>query len=202
MTINHLANAIKSYGYKMNSRPFEINLIGVRSSNAQPNSFDDTLHVFYNNGRGQWVLHSFPCTTDPGTYWLKNPIVSKGTAILKAGQYAGAYEIGIHRGKYKALVQRGPLNIVRDYNRDNRIDLNSLKSETGNNFGINIHRANASGTTKTVDRYSAGCQVLANATDFTFLMQLAEIHRKLYGNKFTYTLFDESSIPPELLKNG
>jgi hypothetical protein len=45
-----------------------------------------------------------------------------------------------------------------------------------------------------VDKHSAGCQVLADVNDFNLLMQLAERHKKLYGNNFTYTLMEEREI--------
>jgi hypothetical protein len=60
-------------------------------------------------------------------------------------------------------------------------------------FGINIHRADSTGTRKTIDKYSAGCQVFASADDFNKFMEMAYKQKDLYGNKFTYTLIDERS---------
>jgi hypothetical protein len=194
MIASTLLVTLRGYGYRVFSRPFELNITGVRTNSITPGKFDDWIHVFYNNGQNAWALHSFPCTTDPGTYWLKNPLARKGTAILKAGQYIGAYEIGKHRGKYTALVQRGRVTVIRDANRDKLLDFNNGKEETGNDFGINIHRANKTGTTVEVDKYSAGCQVLANIDDFNLLIKLAERHKSLYGNNFTYTLIDERNV--------
>jgi hypothetical protein len=202
MIASTLLTAVQGFGYRIFNRPFELNIVGVRTDNINPNSFDDWIHVFYNNGKSQWALHSFPCTTDPGTFWLKNPIAKKGTAILKQGQYTGAYQLGLHRGKYMALVQRGNVTVIRDYNRNAVLDWNNGKEDTGSDFGINIHRANASGTTKTVDSYSAGCQVLANAKDFELLISLAKNHRALYGNAFSYTLIDERALSRTETKNG
>ena len=48
----------------------------------------------------------------------------------------------------------------------------------------------ANGITRIVDKFSAGCQVFANASDFFQFIQLCERHKQLYGNKFTYTLVD------------
>lgn len=176
-------------GYIVYTRPFELNIAGVRNSDAQPNRFDDTLHVFYQREDGRWILHSFRATTDPGTYWLKNLMNPKGTAILKPGQYIHSHRIGVHRGKYQALVQQKPVTVWRDANKDAVADIGSPKEETGI-FGINIHRAKAVGTTVTVNDHSAGCQVLADVNDFLLLMQLAARHKHLYGNSFTYTLLE------------
>jgi hypothetical protein len=120
----------------------------------------------------------------------------QGTAILMQGQYKDAYQIGLHRGQYYALVQRNPVTVIRDYDRNAILDFQNGRKDTGL-FGINIHRALINGTTKTVDNYSAGCQVFANINDFNLLMQLAEKHRQLYGNNFTYTLIDKRAIARE-----
>lgn len=45
-----------------------------------------------------WNYFVFPATTDPGTFYRENPLSVKGTAIMKPGQYRGAYMIGRHRG--------------------------------------------------------------------------------------------------------
>ena len=123
-------------------------------------------------------------------HWLKNPLQAAGTAILKPGQYCNCYTIGLHRGKYPALVQRMPVTVIRDADRNSVLDFSSHKTQTGL-FGINIHHAAASGVSKTVDKYSAGCQVIASAADFALLMRFAERHLKLYGNVFSYTLIEE-----------
>jgi hypothetical protein len=182
------------------SRPYELNITGIRSNSTKPNSFDDTINVFYKTNEGKWVFHQFPATTDPGTFWLQNPMNAKGTAILKHGQYINSHAIGLHRGKYTALVQRQPLTVLRDYDRNATLDFMNGKEDTGL-FGINIHRASVNGTTKTVDKYSAGCQVFASAKDFALFMQLCERHRKLYGNQFSYTLIDERALVRETKKN-
>ena len=116
---------------------------------------------------------------------------SKGTALLKGGQYVDTYKIDLHNGKYYALTQRlNPVVVIRDYDRNNVLDFNNGKEETGM-FGINIHRASLVGTTKFIDKYSAGCQVFSNIDDFNKFMEMAYKQKDLYGNKFTYTLIDE-----------
>lgn len=176
-------------GHRLLMRPFELNIVGVRSKNRVANSFDDTIHVFYLDGNANWQIHSFAATTDPGTHWLQQPLNASGTAILKPAQYLGAYQLGMHRGKYLALVQRKPVTVFRDSNRNNVLDMGA-KQETGM-FGINIHHACEHGTTKAVDAHSAGCQVFANADDFAKFIRLCENQKAKYGNSFTYTLLDD-----------
>ncbi len=107
----------------------------------------------------------------------------------------------MHRGKYLALVQKRPVTVVRDYDRNATLDFLNGKEDTGI-FGINIHRASLTGVTKTVDQYSAGCQVFSSILDFNLFMQLCERHKRVYGNNFTYTLIDERAVNRESKKNS
>jgi hypothetical protein len=184
----------------VDTRPQALNLLGLRSGSTEPNRFDDELFAFWRNEKGRWEVKMYPCTTDPGTFWLQNPGHPQGTAILKQGYYPNSWQIGLHRGQYPALVQRRPVTVLRQYRREDLLDFFNGTPDTGV-FGINIHRASRSGTTLKVDRYSAGCQVLANADDFRELMQLAEIHRDRYGNSFSYALVDFRALRRETLRN-
>ena len=176
-------------GLKTFSRPNELNIIGIRSSNVVSSKFDDVLHICYATDNGNWHQHIFHCTTDPSTYFLNHPMNKLGTALLKHGQYINSYQLGLHRGKYKALVQRKPVTVYRSKNASTNIDSKTGHTQTGL-FGINIHHASGNGTTTDVGRWSAGCQVIANINDFKELIGLAEKHAKQYGNQFTYTLLD------------
>jgi len=189
--IKTLLGVLKSKGYRTYSKPYELNILGRRTDTTKANSFDDFIYTFYKNNDDNWEGYKAKATTDAGTYWLEKPMQSKGTALLKAGQYVDTYQIDKHRDKYYAVTQRlKPVVVIRDYNRNNKLDFNNGKEESGM-FGINIHKANSSGTTKTIDKYSAGCQVFANADDFNKFMEMAYKQKELYGNKFTYTLVDE-----------
>lgn len=199
MILLRIVSILKQHSYKLNTRPYELNIVGIRADSTRPNRFDDEIHVFYKTTGAKWNYHVFKATTDPGTFWLKNPMNQQGTAILAQGQYVNAYSIGLHRGKYKALVQSRPVTVIRDYDRDNVLDFYNGKKQTGS-FGINIHRASIQGTTKYVDEYSAGCQVFSDIKEFAFFMELCEYHRKLYGNSFTYTLLDFRAMKRETVR--
>ena len=189
--IKSLIRTLKDKNYVVYEEPQKLNIVGVRKDTNVPNKFDDWIYVFFKNLKNDWEGYQYQATTDAGTYYLKNPYNQVATAILKDGQYVNAYKQGLHRNKYKALVQSGNLTIWRDYNRDAILDFNNGKEETGSRFGINIHRASSVGTTPNVDDYSAGCQVFANADDFAHFMRLTDIQASKYGNNFTYTLIDE-----------
>ena len=118
-----------------------------------------------------------------------------GVAILKPGQYRGSHKVGLHQGKYEALRQQKPLQVYRDNNEDNHYDLIEENIEKGI-FGINIHRATskAQGTSTRVDKWSAGCQVIASNADFKLFMEICNIAKGRWGNSFTYTLIESKDI--------
>jgi hypothetical protein len=197
--LSRIKAILKESGYVLNTKPYQLNIVGLRNTTTDSNRFDDEIHVFYKKPDGKWDYHIYPATTDPGTFWLNNPSYAQGTAILAQGQYKNAYALGLHKGLYEALTQQKPVTVIRDYDRDALLDFKNGTRETGN-FGINIHRAEISGTTKYINKYSAGCQVFQNANDFAAFMKLCEQHRKLYGNSFTYTLVDFRAMNRVILK--
>lgn len=187
--IERMKQTLLRKGYRILLRPMELNIIGIRHAYNDSNGFDDRIVIFYSDGKGNQQLHSFPATTDPGKYWLQHPMNEKGTAVLKEGQYEDAYMLGLHRGKYRALIQRKPVTVFRDTDRDSTAETTSVE-DTGM-FGINIHRALERTTAPSVDKFSAGCQVFQSPADFTLVIGLCDWHRRLYGNVFTYTLLSE-----------
>lgn len=199
--IRALIALMRRKGYVIYDKPYQLNIVGVRNDSTTPNSFDDTMYIFWKDDAGKWQGKFYNITTDPGTYWLNNPENPQGTAILKEGQYINSHQIGLHRGNYKALTQKNPVTVLRDYDRNAVLDFVNGKEDTGL-FGINIHRASATGTTKTIDKYSAGCQVFENADDFANFLSLADKHKDLYGNNFTYTLVDERAYNRMLKRRG
>lgn len=190
---------LKQRGFELYTNPYQLNIVGLRNDSTKSNAFDDEMHVFYTRQDGSWNYHIWPATTDPGTFWLNNPSYPQGTAILAQGQYRDAYAIGLHRGQYEALVQVKSVNVIRDYDRDAILDFNNGQRQSGL-FGINIHRAQRSGSTNLVDQYSAGCQVFKNADDFSTFLELCKGHATRYGNSFSYTLIDFRSLRRVTLK--
>lgn len=199
MLLSKIKGILRSKGYEIYTKPNQLNIIGIRSTSIIPNKFDDEIHVFYKVAPLKWFYHVYKATTDPGTFWLRNPMQPQGTAILAQGQYKGAYRIGLHQGKYKALVQAKPITVIRDYDRDAKLDFRNGSKSKGM-YGINIHRASLNGVTKQVDKYSAGCQVFADIRDFNEFMSLCEKHSSLYGNSFTYTLIDFRAVKRQTFK--
>jgi len=190
ITQKKLKDALKSKGAPLFTGDLNLTLVGIRSADTDSNLFNDRLCVLMQID-GKMQLHQFACTTDPGLYYRYNPLNTKGTAILKAGHYAGCWLLGAHQGKYKALVQRKPMTVFRDRNQDGKLD---FENEESGLFGINLHKASFNRYSMQVDKWSAGCQVLANSDDFDTLMDLVEQSAKKYGERFSYTLLDEGDL--------
>ena len=170
---------------------YNLNIIGVRTPDDSANKFNDHMYVVYKDEHG-WVTRTWHCTTDPGVYWREHPMNVNGTAILVADQYRGSHKIGLHRGKYKALVQTGGrVRVYRDDNKDDILDMDPATEQDGY-FGINLRKAGSHSTE--VDKWSAGCQVWANADDFAAFMAIVEKSAETYGPQFTYTLIDEPQV--------
>jgi hypothetical protein len=155
--------------------------------------FDDLIAYFTYDNNGKLIGRVVSGTTDPSTYFLKSPMNLKGAAILKSGQYKDAYQLGLHRNKYEALVQRKPVTVIRDSDRNSLINY-FAPTQTGL-FGINIHKAQKGKNNEDIIGLdSAGCQVFRNIRDFEDMMQLARISKNKYGNSFTYTLLDDRDL--------
>lgn len=193
-SVDYVKQVLETKGYAFfTNGVYNLNIIGIRNPNLVANSFDDTMVVIYKFG-GEWITKVYPITTDAGTYWLKNPMSNKGTAILVPNQYRGVYSIDLHNNKYYALCQRnGKVEVYRDNDKDVILDMDSAKIEKGM-FGINIHRSNPFSESLKVDKFSAGCQVFKRVKDFNEFMEICQKSKALWGNSFSYTLIKESDL--------
>ena len=197
-TREQIETSVKAKGYKwFENGDYNLNIVGIRNSETLEevtNKFDDCMTVSY-KVEGLWNRHCFSCTTDPGKYWTENLLNEDGVAILKENQYRSTYQIGLHQGKYQALKQVKPVEVYRDDNLDNCYDLNESSVQEGM-FGINIHRATSyEGATSTqIDKWSAGCQVIASNDDFALFMEIVNKAADVWGNSFTYTLIISDNL--------
>ena len=192
-TVSDIIRVLQEKSFRLfeNKAGYDLNIVGIRSTELSQESFNDWITVFYFSD-GRWNYFPFPGTTDPGSFYLQNPINVSGTAILKPGQYRGSHKIGKHKN-YKALQQKKPVTVYRDDNRNGYLDTANMQQETGM-FGINIHRSNAHRPSTVVGKWSAGCQVLQDPAHFNFLLELCALSVTKYGNSFTYTLLEEADF--------
>jgi len=197
-TREQIEAAVKAKGYKwFENGNYNLNIVGVRNAetlNEVTNKFDDHMTVSYKVD-GMWHMNCYKCTTDPGKHWVENILNESGVAILKEGQYRGSHQIGLHQGKYEALRQVKPVQVYRDNNLDNCYDMLEENLDKGI-FGINIHRATKyEGRASTqIDKWSAGCQVIAANDDWHEFMDLCHRSKDAWGNSFTYTLINSEDL--------
>ena len=200
LKINRILSMMRSRNYLIYKEPYKLNIIGVRNANTNPLNFDDTLYVIWKNDKGVWKGKEYIITTDPSTRYLKRPINKLGAAIIPHGQYLDTWSIRKHRSKYYALGQRHdkPFCVYRDYDRTDILSFDVDTQSCDQSYGMNIHKAKSGGAddgegnTEKIGAYSAGCQVFQNSYCFEEFMDMAYKHKDLYGNSFTYTLFDFS----------
>lgn len=195
-TRENIEKAVKAKGYKwFENGDYNLNIVGIRNSatgDQITNKFDDLMTLSFKL-EGKWYYRSYACTTDPGSHWAKNLLNEAGVAILVPGQYRGSHMVGLHQGKYEALRQKAPLKVYRDKDKDNEYDLIQENIREGI-YGINIHRASQWGTSTQIDKWSAGCQVIANNENFAEFMRIVNSSKTRWGNSFTYTLLDSKDI--------
>jgi hypothetical protein len=162
-------------------------LLGVRSNEDIPNTFDDKIYMF----KGEEFVLVTSATTNPGTPTLRQfeRINRNGAAVLKADQwYYNVWKYGKHQGKVEALLQLGnKVQVYRDTDRDSQSEeQGALQSGY---FGINFHPNTydlSKGSGTNIGWWSAGCQVVNNIPNYKTMIKL------LKNEKFvTYCLVDE-----------
>jgi hypothetical protein len=182
------------------------------------NRFTDIVIVAWIEN-GQKFAESYPATTVPGASWSlstnrkfasstgKN---ANGVGIMKEKQFINQYTRGMHHGgsskPHSALRSVSGQAAHRDKNySDNWLTLAvspvgklgaaqaGLFSDGG---GMQLHNSGAStAANKTVDNWSAGCQVFANEKQHNRLMELVgKSEKKNKTNKFSYTLLNNKEI--------
>tara|TARA_Y100001972_G_scaffold97558_1_gene120526 strand:+ start:63 stop:674 length:612 start_codon:yes stop_codon:yes gene_type:complete len=197
-TRQQIETAVKAKGYKwFENGDYNLNIVGVRNGETGTevtNKFDDFLTLSY-KVNGEWNYHCFDATTDPGKHWVENIMRKEGVAVLKENQYRGSHKIGLHQGKYEALRQQKPVQVYRDNDLDGDYDLLEENIQEGI-FGINIHRATKwEGKKSTqIDKWSAGCQVIAANDDFRLFMEICNKAKDAWSNSFTYTLINTNDL--------
>ncbi|WP_289054147.1 hypothetical protein [Carboxylicivirga marina] len=195
--MNHSYNILKT-AYLQNGYVFfdkgayNLNIFGVRDSDQTADVFNDVIGVAYRDEFNNPVVIMMISTTDPGASFLGEKMGnSKGTAILQPGQYRHAWMLGQHKGRYNALVQspKAQFHVWRDDNKDRCV---TMQGPTHHDVsGLNCHTTSFIQQTEKVGAYSAGCQVVQCDKEFALLMALVEKSAEMYGNSFTYTLFND-----------
>lgn len=194
LTYDDIKSMYANAGYRFyDNGPFNVNLFGIRSGYETVDHFDDYLGIAYRDDFGNGIVVLNAATTKPGLYYLKNKMGNvNGTAILLPGYYPHCWEMGEHK-HYPALVQRGmPFKVWRDNDNDGVFDIGGkIYTDV---TGLNRHTTSFVSVKENVGPYSAGCQVDRDFEDHQSDMAVCRKSKRLYGNCFSYALFEKSSI--------
>lgn len=221
---------VEAKGYTINKTPYMLTFVGIRATVQNTNNFNDIVCAIMFGTEGELLhAHTWDATTDPGTYWLENPMNSRGTAIVKPGFYKSLWYMDFARinklpfwkngrlvslyegvqiarsyvAKQKHLFrQLKPLVVYRDNNKDHKLD---LRDEQVGKYYINFHTTHKYlWTPDVVNRWSAGCQVLRYQANYCHAVWLG---MKQYFmspqrlNTFDYILIEEKDLEPFLGDN-
>lgn len=195
ITHSEIVRQMDAQGHRLfvqDHKPYNLNLIGIRTVENVPDAFNDWFVIMWHYG-GCWNLLKHRCTTDPGLFYLSEYMLNpKGTAQVKAGQYPGMWKYGYHKG-YRAWQQKAPVTVLRDFNRDGQLNPQDGSEQTGI-FGINGHRAKSMGLTTSIGPYGAGCVVHADSSEFSTAMHISAQAIEYWANSFTFTLLEEKTF--------
>jgi hypothetical protein len=179
-------NIVALEGLAFKNRQFSL-------TDDKPDRWNDSLVVIkYNKLTKQdEILDAYSFTSEPGTWYTKNPMNEAGAARTAFGSYKDVYTFGMHgvQAPHPALVQIAPITVCRDLNKDfSRV---GDRMYTGM-FAVNLHAAVGSPDFEdSIERYSAGCGVIRLYAQQKIFMQLC--HES--GLKaFSYSLFDGAAV--------
>jgi hypothetical protein len=128
-------------------------------------------------------------STDPGQYYIQHPINPQGCAQLKEGIHM--FKVGIHQGRYPAFVQAELFHV-------NRLNASGqVEAVEFGEFGIHLH---SGGPGFNVDRFSAGCQVIASESYFgqtwhRFFDPAVDVMHQSQQSLMPYMLIDANTLP-------
>ena len=210
--IDKIFNTMKAKGYKVENKPYYINLIGVRNQyegDVYSNTFKDRMWAIWKNDSGQWESKTWNISSMAGVNrhklkdktrvkWKKFLSLQrkKGGGILVPAQYQNLFTFYEPTSKGKYSIKGKPYfhtdgrsqKAFRDkaFNSDKITFSNKDNIDVGNHCML-IHRGFPSGSG--VNNWSEGCQVFSKEVDLEQLASLSRKHiKKGNGNRFHYSL--------------
>jgi len=169
--------------------------ISLNNDDHRLDNWNDTivlLKVDYDNSVR--TFGAFLGTTEPSIYWTTSNRANRGGAARVQINHLNKdiWVVGMHLGREEALCQWGkPISITRDSNKD--FKRTGDKITTGH-YGINFH---SGGNSHKIGRWSAGCQVIKNVSEFRNCMSwIKNAEGYKYNKKF---LHDYGVIDAKLL---
>lgn len=161
-----VVRALRDAGHWVNRHPDCLNIVYVEGIDADgtpntdaPNVFNDLRVVLRVNRAGNAeIVASWEATSEPGRYYVMNPLDPHGAARIAFGQYK-AWSVGMHMNgrpsAHEALVQTAPIKVHRDLDKNFERNGDSVFEGL---FGVNQHWG-FDMPKSDIGRASAGCLV-------------------------------------------
>lgn len=184
-----LADVYAHFGWPVYQKPYDLNLFGVRVGAVD--AWSDVIGVWYTTEAGRRVVEAWDAATIPGRPGLVQPQPNPaGVAVLPTGWHPSLWARGSHKGRYACLAQARPVEVIRDGDRDGRLDTDGPR-QTGQ-FGIQLHHGD--GAPK-VGPYSLGCQATRWPSDLRRLLDLLTAQEEHgHGARLSYGLMAEADL--------
>lgn len=156
-------------------------------NNDAPNHFNDRRIVIEipESDLIPIIKGNWEATTEPGTYFTLNPMgraIEYGAARIAFGQYK-AWSVGTHYGSgadpHEALVQKTPISVYRDKNRDmvrTGDFLDTGDFEINQHWGYDLPRTN-------IGMAGAGCLVGRSRKEHKDFMALIKQDKRYQRNE-------------------
>ena len=184
-TLTMVRRAIKEGGHEWYSEPFRVNLVGVRTPNARPGSFDDWMTCSWTDDAGMLFFRRWRICADPSSFWRRHPLnAGAGSAILTPGKHVGLWKIGTHRGRHLALVQCADATLWTSSARKKTTRVSPLDAETSR-FGVACHWQDARPF-----RWANGAQVFKEEDHFAEFLAIVRHSLRVFPGSVDYTLIE------------
>ena len=195
MNLDRLKGVINDKGYVIfddDSKPYNLNYGAIRDTGGQ---WNDMFFMFWNY-HGKWSFIKWMGTTDPSPLYLKDPINTKGSAIMVEDQHRGLFKLGLHRRRYQALVPARPVGVHRIPKGFTYADIDKISElpiDVGMH-GTNSHRAHTKIEMPKIGLYGAGCQVTLAYMEYLVAMGIWKPGLLNWGGTLTYTLLNRNDF--------
>ncbi len=188
----------KKKGYRIFTDVHDLNFVGVRANVLEADKLDDMFFLFYRDVNGYGRVFAMPGSTDPGLYYIKNPMDKAGCAMLCEGQYLGSHKLGLHKG-YTGLVQVKPMRYWRGVTLEQVGSMNLIRTDKAKLMsgitGANIHQMLPDGIARTVGKWSAMCQVIQYPEDAKHLWNMVRLQERfLKTTAVSLTILNETDF--------
>lgn len=199
-----IVRAMASEGHWFARAPGHRNIVYVERidedggvNDNKPNQWNDLRAILVIEKKKPKLIGRWQATTEPGTYYTKNPLegpaVKYGTARIAFGQYK-AWRRGTHID-HEALVQVEEIRIHRDKNKDYEREGDTVY--VGSGFAVNQHWG-YDYPSNDIGRASAGCLVGRTKKGHQEFMEIVKgdpRYQASNGYRFFTTILDGRTLP-------